>query len=246
MPAALPNALRIRFRRLIEGGFSGRSAASRLQVSPATGVRWAAAIRLSGEARIGPLGRPAGKGKLDPHRAFFAEGLALDGDITMTELSAALLEATGDRAHSNAIGKFLRKLGYTYKKKTLVATERQRADVKEKRKDWLRNRAPLIAQAPERVVFLDETSVKTNLTRQRGWAPRSDRLVMDAPFGSWGTQTFIAGLSAGEMIAPWVIKGAMPFGECKHSPTGQRNSQPLQLTSDTSSSQRSHQGRWLS
>ena len=62
---------------------------------------------------------------------------------------------------------------------------------------------------PERVVFIDETSVKTNLTRLRGWAPRGDRLVMDAPFGSWGTQTFIAGLSADAMIAPWVIKGAM-------------------------------------
>ena len=32
---------------------------------------------------------------------------------------------------------------------------------------------------------------------------------MDAPFGSWGTQTFIAGLSADGMIAPWVITGAM-------------------------------------
>lgn len=32
---------------------------------------------------------------------------------------------------------------------------------------------------------------------------------MEAPFGAWGTQTFIAGLSAGSMIAPWVIKGAM-------------------------------------
>lgn len=62
---------------------------------------------------------------------------------------------------------------------------------------------------PERVVFIDETSVKTNLTRQRGWAPCGDRLVMDAPFGSWGTQTFIAGLSADAVIAPWVIKGAM-------------------------------------
>jgi len=30
-----------------------------------------------------------------------------------------------------------------------------------------------------------------------------------APFGSWGTQTFIAGLSAGAMVAPWGIKGAM-------------------------------------
>ena len=32
---------------------------------------------------------------------------------------------------------------------------------------------------------------------------------MDAPFGSWGTQTFIAGLSPEALIAPWVIKGAM-------------------------------------
>ena len=62
---------------------------------------------------------------------------------------------------------------------------------------------------PERVVFIDETSVKTNLTRQSGWSQRGERLVMDAPFGSWGTQTFIAGLSAGALIAPWVIKGAM-------------------------------------
>ena len=62
---------------------------------------------------------------------------------------------------------------------------------------------------PERVVFIDETSVKTNLTRLRGRAPRGERLTMDAPFGSWGTQTLIAGLTADALIAPWVIKGAM-------------------------------------
>jgi len=32
---------------------------------------------------------------------------------------------------------------------------------------------------------------------------------MDAPFGSWGTQTLIAGLTSSALIAPWVIKGAM-------------------------------------
>ena len=32
---------------------------------------------------------------------------------------------------------------------------------------------------------------------------------MDAPYGSWGTQTFIAGLSADALIAPWLIKGSM-------------------------------------
>ena len=62
---------------------------------------------------------------------------------------------------------------------------------------------------PERVVFIDETSVKTNLTRRRGWSQRGTRLEADAPFGSWGTQTFIAGLTHEALIAPWVIKGAM-------------------------------------
>jgi len=32
---------------------------------------------------------------------------------------------------------------------------------------------------------------------------------MDAPFGSWGTQTLIAGLTHEALIAPWGIKGAM-------------------------------------
>lgn len=62
---------------------------------------------------------------------------------------------------------------------------------------------------PERLVFIDETSVKTNLTRLRGRAPRGERLEMDAPFGNRGTQTFIAGLTADGLAAPWVIKGAM-------------------------------------
>lgn len=68
---------------------------------------------------------------------------------------------------------------------------------------------PAMRAQPERLVFIDETSVKTNLTRLRGRAPRGQRLQMNAPFGNWGTQTFIAGLTADMLIAPWVIKGAM-------------------------------------
>jgi len=61
---------------------------------------------------------------------------------------------------------------------------------------------------PERVVFLDETAVKTNLTWLRGWAPRGERLTMDAPFGSWGrTLTLIAGLKHEALIALWVCGG---------------------------------------
>lgn len=64
-------------------------------------------------------------------------------------------------------------------------------------------------QEPHRLVFIDETAVKTNLTRLRGRAPVGERLYGTTPFGKWGTQTFIAGLTQNALIAPWVITGAM-------------------------------------
>ncbi len=62
---------------------------------------------------------------------------------------------------------------------------------------------------PGRLVFVDETSVKTNMCRLRGRSPRGERLKADAPFGKWQTQTFIAGLRCDGLVAPWVVGGAM-------------------------------------
>ena len=116
MPAALPTALRVRFQELIEEGFSGRAAALRLKLSPATGTRWSRSIRETGGIALAPQGRPKGKGKLDPHRKFLLEVLAQDGDITMSELANALADAAGVRVHADGVGRYLRKLGYSYKK----------------------------------------------------------------------------------------------------------------------------------
>lgn len=60
-----------------------------------------------------------------------------------------------------------------------------------------------------RLVFIDETSVNTKMTRLRGRARQGRRLKASAPFGKWGTQTFIAGLRHDRLTAPWVIPGAM-------------------------------------
>jgi transposase len=62
---------------------------------------------------------------------------------------------------------------------------------------------------PHRLVFLDETSTNTKLTRLRGRALRGERLRACAPFGKWGTQTFIAGLRLWGLTAPWVLDGPM-------------------------------------
>ena len=94
-------------------------------------------------------------------------------------------------------------------KKTLLAAERKRADVKADRDEWHKHRLPAIQAAPARLLFIDETSVKTNMTPFRGRSQRGVRLIADAPFGKWNTQTFIAALRCDELVAPWVIDGAI-------------------------------------
>ena len=70
-------------------------------------------------------------------------------------------------------------------------------------------RQPFMASHLERLAFIDETSVKTNMAKTTGWAPRGQRLVDHAPFGHWRTQTFIGALRHDRLDAPWVIDGAM-------------------------------------
>lgn len=62
---------------------------------------------------------------------------------------------------------------------------------------------------PQRLVFIDETSTNTKMTRPRGRSLRGQRLQASAPFGHWKTQTFIAGLRCDGLSAPWVVDGAM-------------------------------------
>lgn len=62
---------------------------------------------------------------------------------------------------------------------------------------------------PHRLVFIDETSTNTKMTRLRGRARHGKRLRATAPFGRWGTQTFIAGLRCWGLTAPWVLDGPM-------------------------------------
>lgn len=93
--------------------------------------------------------------------------------------------------------------------KTLLASEILRPEVAERRKAWVEVFQPDMSNMLETLVFIDETSLKTNLVKTTGWAPVGRRLVDHAPFGHWHTQTFIAGLAQDGLIAPWVLDGAM-------------------------------------
>jgi transposase len=81
--------------------------------------------------------------------------------------------------------------------------------VREARRVWIPKRQIFMASHLERLAFIDETSLKTNMVKTTGWAPRGARLVDHAPFGHWRTQTFIAALRHDRQDAPWVVNGAM-------------------------------------
>ena len=62
---------------------------------------------------------------------------------------------------------------------------------------------------PKQLVFIDETSVSTTITRLYGRAPQGERLVQKVPHGNWKTITFIAALRHDRITAPFVLEGPM-------------------------------------
>jgi transposase len=89
-------------------------------------------------------------------------------------------------------------------KKSLVAGERDRPDVARRRAQWIKYQDRIKS---ERLVFIDETWTKTNMTPLRGWAPRGQRFVGKVPHRRWTTTTFVAALRLDRIEAPWLIAG---------------------------------------
>jgi len=91
-------------------------------------------------------------------------------------------------------------------KKTLFATERQREDVVSRRAEWVKLYASIDTT---KLVFLDETWAKTNMTPLYGWAEIGKRVVDHVSHGHWKTTTFLAALRHDGLTAPMVVDGAI-------------------------------------
>ena len=187
--------LRERICAYVGRGHSARAAGRVFGVSAATAVRFAAKHREGGDVAAKPQGRPPGRfGKLAPHLDFPVDIVRAEPDITLKELAAALSGTEGVQVQLSSLHRALKRAGLSYKK-GLIAAEHDRPALRLARREWIMRRQPRMRQEPHRLVFIDETAVKTNLTRLRGRAPVGERLYEVAPFGKWGTQTFIAGLT---------------------------------------------------
>ncbi|MEZ5897635.1 MAG: IS630 family transposase [Parvularculaceae bacterium] len=208
MGRSLSTDIRRRMVLGVDRGKTRRAVAAQFEVAPSTAVRLMARYAATGSVKPARQGRPKGSGKLGPHRDFLIERVREKPDITMPELAAVLETARGVTAHPSCLSKLLCAAGFTYKK-TLLASEQERSDVKAARLEWRCWRQPAMRREPARLVFVDETSVKTNMTRLRGRTLCGERLKGEAPFGKWNTQTFIAGLRCDGLVAPWIVEGAM-------------------------------------
>jgi transposase len=86
------------------------------------------------------------------------------------------------------------------------AQEQDREDVAQARRDW---RTRQVQMPASQLVFIDETSANTQMSRRYGRCAQSQRLVDKAPHGHWKTTTFIAALRHTGLTAPMVLDGPM-------------------------------------
>ena len=77
------------------------------------------------------------------------------------------------------------------KKKSLRAAEQDRPDVKAQRQAWREKTAGLDLH---RLVFLDESGAKTNMTRLYGRSFDGERVVDATPQGHWCTTTVLSAM----------------------------------------------------
>ena len=201
MTRAYSDDLRERVVASVNAGRSCRATAALFDVGVATVVRWSQRHRTTGNSAALPMG---GRRRLLllPQRDWLLARIAAAPDLTVRAVRAELLER-GIKISYGAVWSFLAAEGLTFKK-TLHAAEQERPDVARKRAFWKRCQGRV---EPSRLVFVDETWSKTNMTRTHGRAPRGERLVARVPHGRWATMTFIAALRRDRIDAPCVIDG---------------------------------------
>ncbi len=110
--------LRRRVFDYFASGHSCRAAGRIFGVSASTAVRLAADFRARGNIAPKRQGRaPGTAGKLAPHVEFLVEIVQAEPDITLKELSGALVETYGVSADLSSIHRALARAGFSYKKR---------------------------------------------------------------------------------------------------------------------------------
>jgi transposase len=203
MPKTYSSDLRERLIAAVTSGMSRNEAAEVFGVAISTAVKWMQRLRDTGSWAAKPRG--GGESPLEQHKDRILAVVKERPDATLKEIKAELRKH-GIRTSQTGLWRFLDRHNITRKKKSLRAAEQKRKDVARARRKWIREQGLL---DPAKLVFIDETSVNTNMVRLYGRAPCGVRLVDHVPFGHWETMTFVSALRHDGMVAPMLIEGPM-------------------------------------
>jgi transposase len=91
-------------------------------------------------------------------------------------------------------------------KKTLRASEQEREDIARQREQWPQFQTEI---EPCRLVFLDESGAKTNMTRLYGRAGKGKRCCDKAPDGRWETVTMLSSIRLDGETESVLFEGAV-------------------------------------
>jgi transposase len=199
-----PYSLDLRDRAVarVVAGETVRSVAATLRVGVSSVVKWSQRFRATGSAAPGKMGGHRPRVLIGEHRAWLLQRIASGPDMTLRGLVAELAER-GVKVSYRTVWNFVHREKISYKKSVFPA-EQNRPGVARHRARWKRYQGKI---DPKRLVFIDETWVKTNMAPLRGWCARGKRLVACVPYGHWKTSTFLAALRCDGIEAPCVFDG---------------------------------------
>ena len=188
-------------RKLIEAYQQGEGSlevlARRFHVSVGWARKVSATYRRSGSWARPPSGPRGPRSKFTGEiRQQVGEWMAEQPDLTLHELQSRLHEELRLRASIGRLWSLLREMGLRLKK-TLYAANRQR------RTEW-RQQARRID--PERLIFLDESSVATEMTRRYGRARRGRRVREGVPARRWRTLSVLGAIRRSGWVGAMTIE----------------------------------------
>ena len=116
MARTLSQDLRDRVVAAIDGGLSCRAAADRFGVSASSAIRWRQLALQHGQALAKARGGDRHSGRIEAHGQFIRELVAKQGDMTLVEIRARLVER-GTLVGIGTLHRFFVRHGITRKKR---------------------------------------------------------------------------------------------------------------------------------
>ena len=192
-------------RKLLEAHDRGNGTLAELAERFDVSVAWAWKIS-SARKRTGSMARarfqPGPKARVD--REAIRSIVQARPDLFLRELQAELQASTGVRVSTPHLWKIVGELGLRLKK-SLHATERDTEANRLRREAFVER---LRSISPERLIFLDESGISTQMTRRYARAPRGVRVHESTPEGNWKILTIVGAMSLDGRIATMTVEAA--------------------------------------